>query len=77
MAEATCDAGVNSAFRKLPVEILLVISENDGTITRSEAEEYRKDSVAERTVFVENTKDYSRMVRTYIRMVLTMKLTLY
>ena len=46
-------------------------------MTRSEAEEYRKKLMAERTVFVENNEGYFRMVRTYIRLVLTMKLTPY
>ena len=46
-------------------------------MTRSEAEEYRKKLMAQRTMFVENTEGYFRMVHTYIRIVLSMKLTLY
>ena len=51
--------------------------ENDGTMTRSEAEECRKKLMAQRTVFMENTDGYFGMVCAYIRIVLTMKPSLY
>ena len=55
-----------------------MISEvNDGTMTRTEAEEYREKLMAERTVFVdEHTDGYFGTVRTSIRLVFSMKLTL-
>jgi len=67
-------AGANSVLAKLPVEILTMISEeNDGTMTRLEAETYREELMSERTVFVEETdvEDYFGMVRTSICLVLT------
>lgn len=52
------DAGATSAFGKLPVEILEMISEeNKGTMTRLEAEKYREELMAERTVFVKANDD--------------------
>lgn len=52
--EALRSAGATSALTKLPVEILTMISEeNDGTMSRLEAEEYREELMDERTVFVE------------------------
>jgi hypothetical protein len=73
VAEAMHSAGANSVFARLPVEILTMISEeNDGTMTRLEAEKYREELMAERTVFVdENNEAYFGMVRTPIRLVLT------
>ena len=76
VAEAMHNADANSASRRLPVEITIISEENDGTMTRREAEEYREKLMAERTVFTENTEDYFGVVRTYIRIVLTVKLTL-
>ena len=78
VAEAMQGAGASSALTRLPVEILMMISEvNDGTMTRTEAEEYREKLMAERTVFVdENTDGYFGMVRTCFYLVFTMKLTL-
>ena len=66
VAEAMREAGPNSVFAKLPVELLSMISkENDGTMTRLEAEKYREELMKERTVFVEvNTEAYFGMVRT-------------
>ncbi|KAF9779818.1 hypothetical protein BJ322DRAFT_1167008 [Thelephora terrestris] len=60
VTEAMHSADGNSALAKLPVEVLTMISEaNDGTMTRSEAEKYREELMAERTVFVEaNDQDY-------------------
>ena len=73
VTEAMHSTDANSALAKLPVEVLTMISEeNDGTMTRSEAEEYRKELMAERTVFVEeNDKEYFGFVRTPIFPVLT------
>ena len=53
-------AGQNSAFAKLPVEILTMISnENEGAMTRLEAEKYREsETMSERMVSVEeNNRD--------------------
>ena len=78
VVEAMHDADASSAFTRLPIEILTMISEeSDGTMTRSEAEEYREKLMAERTVFVEeNTEGYFSMVRTRTHLVLTIKLIL-
>ena len=67
VTEAMRTAGANSALARLPAEILTMISEgNDGSMSRSEAEEYRKELMSERTVFVEeNNKEYFGMVRTH------------
>lgn len=77
VAEAMRSADTNSALARLPVEILTMISEgNDGTMSLSEAKEYRKELMKERTVFVENNnKTYFGMVRTPIHLVLTTLLT--
>ena len=74
VTEVIQGAGVNSPFARLPVEILTMISEeNDGTMTRSDAELYRGELMAERTVFVEENDDaYFGMVRPHICSVLTM-----
>ena len=68
VAEAMHSVGTNSALARLPAEILTMISEeNDGTMTRSDAEKYREELMAERTVFVKHTTDaYFEMVRTRI-----------
>jgi len=73
VAEAMHNAGANSAFARLPVEVLTMISEeNDGTMTRSEAEDYREKLMSERTVFVdENNEGYFGTVRKPVRLVLT------
>ena len=57
VAEAMHCASQISAFGKLPVEILGMISNaNEGAMTRSEAEEYRKELMAERVVSVEGNE---------------------
>ncbi|KAF9779870.1 hypothetical protein BJ322DRAFT_1129730 [Thelephora terrestris] len=73
VTEAMHRANANSALAKLPLEILTMISkETDGTMSRSEAEEYREELMAERTVFVEeNDQDYFGYVRTRICLALT------
>jgi hypothetical protein len=78
VTEAMRSADANSPLARLPVEILTMISEgNDGTMSRSEAEGYRKELMDERTVFVEdNSQGYFGMVRTHIRLVSAMLLTL-
>ena len=54
VTEAMYNAGQNSAFAKLPSELLTMISDaNEGAMTRSEAEEYRKELMSERTISVE------------------------
>jgi len=60
ITDAMNDAGRNSAFAKLPIELLKMISnENDGVMTRSEAEEYRKELMSERVMSVEeNDRTY-------------------
>ena len=53
VTEAMRDAGRNSAFAKLPIEILKMISnENDVAMTRPEAEKYRKELMSERVLSV-------------------------
>ena len=68
VTEAMHGAGQNSAFAKLPVELLTMISnENDGAMTRVEAERYREELMSERTIFVEqNDSAYFGMVRTHL-----------
>ena len=58
--QAMRDAGQNSAFARLPVEILKMISnENDGAMSRPEAEKYREELMSERVVCVEeNDRTY-------------------
>jgi len=60
ITEAMGDAGPNSAFAKLPIELVKMISnENDVAITRSEAEKYRGDLMSERDMSVkENNRAY-------------------
>ena len=56
VTEAMSGAGQISAFGKLPVELLEMISNaNEGPMTRLEAEEYRKELMSERVVFAENS----------------------
>ena len=53
VTEAMRDAGRNSAFAKLPIEILKMISnENDVAMTCPEAEKYRKELMSERVLSV-------------------------
>jgi len=71
-ADAMHSAGANSVFGKLPVEILTMISEENGTMTHLDAEKYREELMAERTVFVEdNDKAYFGMVCIHLDLVLT------
>ena len=65
VTEAMHSAGQVSAFGKLPVELLEMISNaNEGAMIRLEAEEYRKELMSERVVFVEeNNKVYFERVR--------------
>ena len=78
VTEALHGAGRDSAFAKLPLELLTMISnENEGAMTRLEAEKYREELMSERTVFVEaNDKAYFGMVRTRLRSIKTRYLTL-
>jgi hypothetical protein len=71
--EVMHNAGVNSAFAKLPTEILTMISEeNDGIMSRAEAEVYRKGLMAERSAFItQNNESYFGMVRMLGNVVLT------
>ena len=66
VTEALHGAGQTSAFAKLPVELLTMISnENDGTMARVEAERYREELMSERTISIEqNDCVYFGMVRT-------------
>lgn len=71
------DADANSALRSLLVEILTMISENNRTVTHSEAEEYRVILMVERMASVdESIQGYFEMVLTSIHPVFTMKLIL-
>lgn len=74
VTEAMHSAGADSALARLPVEVLTMISEgNDGTMSRLEAEEYRRALMDERTVFVEDSnKDYFGTVSMFICLVLIM-----
>ena len=56
VTEAMHSAGQNSAFAKLPSELLTMISnENEGAMTRLEAEEYREELMSERAISVEES----------------------
>jgi len=45
------DAGRDSAFTRLPIELIKMISdENDGVMSHLEAEEYREELMSERVV---------------------------
>jgi len=72
------DAGATSTLGKLPVEILEIISEEScGTMTRPEAEKYREELMAERTVFVKTSDEqYFDVVCVYRYLVLTSQLIL-
>ena len=60
VTEAIHCAGHISAFGKLPAELIRTISNaNEGAMTRSEAEDYRKELMSERVVSVEeNDRSY-------------------
>ena len=54
ITDAMYHAGQNSAFAKLPFELLtLISSKNEGAMTRSEAEKYRKGLLFERVIIGE------------------------
>jgi len=65
VTEAMYQAGQNSPFSKLPFELLTMISsENEGAMTRSEAEKYREELMSERVIAVEeNDRTYFGRVR--------------
>ena len=67
VTEVMHGAGQNSAFAKLPTELLTMISnENEGTMTHLEAEKYREELMSERTTFVaKNDRAYFQMVRAF------------
>ena len=55
ITEAMRGAYRSSAFSKLPMNILTMISnKNKGVITRAEAEKYRKKLISEKMIFVED-----------------------
>ena len=58
--EAMRNSGQNSPFSKLPIEILTMISsENEGVMTRLEAEKYREELMSERDIAgKENDRNY-------------------
>jgi len=60
VTEVMCNPGQDSVFANLPAELLeMILSENNGVMTRSEAEEYRKELVSERIMFAgENDRVY-------------------
>jgi len=56
VTEAMYHAGQNSAFAKLPIELLTMISsKNEGAMTRLEAEKYREELMSERVTAVEES----------------------
>jgi len=56
VTKAMRDAGRDSAFAKLPIELIKMISnENDVAMTRLEAEKYREDLMSERNLSVKET----------------------
>ena len=60
LTEAMQHAGQNSPFSNLPIEILTMISsENEGVMTRLEAEKYREELMFERDIAgEENDRNY-------------------
>ena len=65
VTDAMYHAGQDSAFSKLPFEILtLISSESEGVMTRSEAEKYREELMSERDIAgEENRSGYFGRVR--------------
>ena len=65
ITDAMYHAGQNSAFAKLPFELLeLISSKNEGAMTRLEAEKYRKGLMFERVVAGgENERSYFGRIR--------------
>ena len=76
--EAIQAASANSVLARVPAEIIMMISDENGeTMTRPEAEKYREELMAERTVVLtENNKAYFEHVRSTLHLGLTMELTL-
>ena len=60
VTEAMYHAGQNTPFAKLPFELLTMISgENEGTMSRLEAEKYREELMSERVLATEeNNRDH-------------------
>jgi len=60
VTEAMWNAGQNSTFSKLPIELLTMISgENEGAMSRLEAEKYREELISERVIAEEeNSRTY-------------------
>jgi len=60
VTDAMYHAGQDSAFSKLPIEILRMISnENEGAMTRLEAEKYRAEMMSERDIAAQqNDRSY-------------------
>ena len=68
VTEAMHSAGQNSAFAKLPTEVLTMISnETEGTMTHSEAAKYREELMSNRIVFQEEDTTYFGMAYTIFR----------
>jgi len=65
VTDALYHAGQDSPFSKLPIELLTMISgENEGPMTRLEAEKYRAELITERVIAEEeNDKTYFGRVR--------------
>ena len=65
VTDAMYHAGQDSVFGKLPIELLtLISSENEGAMTRLEAEKYRAELIAERIAAGdENGRTYFGRVR--------------
>jgi len=54
VTEVISNAGQDSVFANLPTELLsMILGEDDGVMTRSEAEKYREELMSERVVSVE------------------------
>ena len=60
VTEAMRDAGQGSAFARLPIELIKMISnENDGAMSRLEAEKYREELMSERVMsMMKNDRAY-------------------
>jgi len=64
VTDAMYHAGQNSAFAKLPIELLTLISDgNEGAMTRLEAEKYRTELVSERVRAGEENMTYFGRIR--------------
>ena len=68
VTEAMHSAGQNSAFAKLPTEVLTMISnETEGTMTHSEAAKCREELMSNRIVFQEEDTTYFGLAYTIFR----------